>query len=158
VPVDRVAVYEPPYDVAPPVVTAGSDLQRTGLAAELAQLAADGPVGAAASRFLAQLGTPPEGIEQIRRSPHWSGMTAIEHTLAYDLTVVGEGPVPTERFGSISVPVLVLVGAGGWEWIRAAGAAVAEAVPHGTLREVPGQGHDVSPEALASALLDFLAG
>lgn len=97
-------------------------------------------------------------MEHLRQSPHWSGMTAIEHTLAYDLTIVGDDGVPAGRFGRIAVPVLVLVGGDGWDWIRAAGAAVAEAVPHGTLQELPGQGHDVSPDALAGALLAFLAG
>lgn len=167
-PVERVAAYEPPYEVAPADVDLATtepggpdgpaELPRTGLAAELARLAAQGPPGAAATRFLAQLGMPPQALEHIRQSPHWAGMTAIEHTLAYDLTVVGEDGVPAERFGRIGVPVLVLVGGDGWDWIRAAGAAVADAVPQGRLAEVPGQGHDVAPDALAGALLPFLDG
>lgn len=151
-PVTRVAVYEPPYSVA-------DDSDPTpGLAADLRELASTGPAGSAATRFLTDVGTPPGVVEQIRHSPDWPGMVSVEHTLWYDMTLLGDGGVPIPMLGRITVPVLVLAGGAGWDWVRASGAVVADSVPDGVYRELEGEGHGVSPEALAPALLEFFGG
>jgi hypothetical protein len=42
--------------------------------------------------------------------------------------------------------------------MRNAARAVAEALPNGQFRSLAGQGHDISPEATAPVLVEFLSG
>jgi pimeloyl-ACP methyl ester carboxylesterase len=82
-------------------------------------------------------------------------MLAVAHTLAYDITLLGDSRVPAERLARISVPTLALAGDAGSGWMADAARAVAQTVPDGQFGLLAGQGHDVAAEALTPVLVDF---
>ena len=94
----------------------------------------------------------------MREMPIWRGMEAVAHTIAYDGRIVGDTmagkPPARERFATVTAPTLVLVG-GTTPWLTDGGHALAEALPHGSLRRLDGQTHDVAPDVLAPAVMDF---
>lgn len=148
--ITRLAVYEPPYML---------DEDREGPPDDLAvrvQAAVDtGHPEQAAELFLADL--PAEVIEMIKQSPDWPRMVGVAHTLPYDLAVVGDGPVPTERLATITVPTLAMAGGASPAWFRNTAAAVAAAIPGGQRVTVEGQDHGVADDAIAPVLIDFLS-
>jgi pimeloyl-ACP methyl ester carboxylesterase len=73
-----------------------------------------------------------------------------------------EGPAPEDPavLGAISVPVLVLLGTDTKPLAATSARYVADHVPGARVHEIPGAGHAAPlthPEALAEALIDFLA-
>ncbi|MFC4053623.1 alpha/beta fold hydrolase [Actinomadura syzygii] len=68
----------------------------------------------------------------------------------------GGGAVPEEMLREVAVPVLVLDGGDSPAWMRDIAARTAELLPAGTHRTLPGQTHDVAPDALAPVLSEFL--
>jgi pimeloyl-ACP methyl ester carboxylesterase len=87
-------------------------------------------------------------------------MEAVAHTIAYDGAIVGDSmsgkPLSPDRFAAVTVPALVLVG-GTTPWLNDGGHALAEALPHGQMRQLDGQTHDVAPDVLVPALMDFFS-
>jgi pimeloyl-ACP methyl ester carboxylesterase len=85
--VPRLALYEPPF---------GGDTEKDKqeFAAQRKQLhdsILHGNRGDAAAFFISALGTPPEALDGLRQSPEWPVMVGVEHTLAYDYAVLGDG-------------------------------------------------------------------
>ncbi len=149
VPIERLAVYEPPYVV-------GDDRVRpTGLAAEVdAALAANRP-GEVVAAFMAQtVQPPPAAIAGMRQSPAWPALEALAPTIPYDLTICGDQRVP-ERLGTIAVPTIAVCGLDSPLWARNSTAAVAAQIPGALLEQVPGS-HQVSEVDLAPVLVEFL--
>lgn len=106
--VDRLAVYEVPYNVA------GDWPQRwRRYVEELGALLAEDRRGDAFERFMRPADAPEEAIRSARSSPRWTGLEAIAHALAYDAACLGDGRPPTARLAKISRPTLVATGAGG---------------------------------------------
>jgi hypothetical protein len=56
------------------------------------------------------MGSSDLAIAAARNSPFWSGLQAIEHTIAYDAACMGNYQPPTDRLATISRPTLVLTG------------------------------------------------
>ncbi|WP_318201257.1 alpha/beta hydrolase [Streptomyces sp. SCL15-4] len=153
-PVRRAAVYEVPY----------ADHLADGAAREAAYkekltgALAEGRRGDAVELFLRQTGLGEEMIERARQSPMWAGMESLAPSLAHDDTVMADGLLPRDLLARISVPVLSVAGGASPEWMHRAGQAVAEAVPRGTYRVLPGQTHMVEPDVLGPVLAEFFAG
>jgi pimeloyl-ACP methyl ester carboxylesterase len=77
-------------------------------------------------------------------------------TLAYDAAVLGEDrAVPTALAARLRTPALVMNGSASYPFMRTTARALAEAMPTGRYRELPGQRHDVEAEALAPVLVKF---
>ncbi|GAA2466901.1 alpha/beta hydrolase [Streptomyces macrosporus] len=150
--VTHLVMYEPPYSS-----DEESRRRKAEYTARLTETLAAGRRGDAVELFVRLTGAPSEVVDQLRNSPMWPGCEALAHTLAYDNAVLGDGSPPFERLASVTVPTLVAAGGETWEWMRATARAVADAVPRGEYRELPGQDHDVRPEALAPVLEEFLA-
>jgi pimeloyl-ACP methyl ester carboxylesterase len=82
----------------------------------------------------------------------------VAHTLAYDGAVVADsmsGALPG-RWAGVTAPTLVLDG-GQTPWMTTGADSLAKILPSATRRTLDGQGHDVAPEILAPALLEFFA-
>lgn len=69
---------------------------------------------------------------------------------------VGDRSLPAELIASVTIPALVISGEQSPPFLRAGARAVAEALPNGRLSSLAGQGHDISPEATAPIMAEFL--
>jgi pimeloyl-ACP methyl ester carboxylesterase len=153
--VAKLAMYEVPYDDDP-----ASRAPWAKYLADLSEALGAGRHGDAIALFMAYVGMPAEQIEAIRQAPFWGPTEAIAPTLAYDHTAI-LGPdkaVPVERARMLSVPALVLYGGAGEAFIAETAKTLAAAIPDAELRVVPGEGHQVSPTALAPFLVGFFLG
>ena len=104
-------------------------------------------------------GVPAEAVAGMRQAPFWSGMTALAHTLPYDVALHGpRQSMPADRLRRITAPTLVLHGDATDAYLRAAAEAVAAVIPGAQHTVVPGQDHGVlhHPQALVPALVPFL--
>ncbi|MEU6510381.1 MULTISPECIES: alpha/beta hydrolase [unclassified Streptomyces] len=153
-PLRRAAVYEVPYA---DFLQGGAEREAV-YKEQLNRALSDGRRGDAVELFLRLTGLGEEMIQGARQSPMWAGMEAVAPSLAYDDAVMGDGLLPRERLAAVSVPVLSVVGGASPEWMHRAAQAVAEAVPQGTYRVLPGQTHMVEPDVLGPVLADFFTG
>ena len=146
----RLAVYEVPYDLGPEAAQRNQAYRE-----RLRGLLAQGRRGDAVELFMRLAGAADEDVAEARGSPHWPGLEALAHTLAYDAACYG--PPPVDRLATITQPTLVLTG-GGAEFFELAADAVAAALPSAERVVVEGQGHVADPRAVAAALQRFFGG
>jgi pimeloyl-ACP methyl ester carboxylesterase len=144
VPWRALALYEPPF------TGPKQDYTR-----DLTELLAAGRRGDAVERFMALVGMPAGAIAGMRGSPAWPAFEAIAPTLAYDDAALGDGSVPKDEAAMVKVPTILIDGGASPATLRDATTAVAEAIPQAQRKTLPGQTHDVSPDALAPALIEF---
>jgi pimeloyl-ACP methyl ester carboxylesterase len=142
-------VNEPPYVPGPGTSPQTADA--------LAELVARGNRDEAVERFLRSTGVPDAMLAQMRASPAWQPLLDLAHTLPYDVRVLNEGRVPTERLGQIPCPVLATTGSLSAPWALDAVRAVAAAVPDGEYRTLEGQAHAIAPDVLAALLRERFA-
>lgn len=146
VPVHKLVVYEPPFTQGPSFAFAD----------KLQQMVAEGRTSDAAASFLELMGTPPEGLEQMKAGPYWQHMEAFAPTLSYDVRLCNDGAVPVKRLANISAPSLALAGGDSPAWAVDVAKAIAEAMPNGRFRVLEGQSHGVADEVLIPLLTEFL--
>jgi pimeloyl-ACP methyl ester carboxylesterase len=150
-PVTRLVAYEPPY-----VDDSG---QRGGAAHEgqLTQLLAEGNRGGAVKYFMKDMvGLPAPVVVMMRLMPWiWRKLEAVAHTLPYDAAVMTAFRIPRARFASIRVPSLVMNGAKTDRRLQEAVQTIVEAIPAAHHRELPGQTHNVKPDVLTPAVVEF---
>jgi alpha-beta hydrolase superfamily lysophospholipase len=151
----KLALYEPPFivdDSRPPVPN--------DLATQLNELISAGRRGEAVERFLTKgVGETSEAVAATRAMPIWARLEAVAHTLAYDATIMGGGnSLPAERLAGVATPTLVIDGGASPDWMHNAAQATAAALRDAQQRTLEGQGHEVSPEAVAPVLEEFFGG
>ena len=154
-PIGRLALYEPPFivgDLRAPVPPDYPERLRALLRAERK--------GDAVALFLTEAaGLSPEQVAHMRAASFWAATEAVAHTLLYDAAIMGEnmhgGNFPPRTFAGVHVPALVLDGGASPAWARHAVQAVANALPLGERRTLPGQDHSADPDVLAPVLVDF---
>ncbi|MFJ6850094.1 alpha/beta fold hydrolase [Streptomyces sp. NPDC091271] len=151
-PVDLLAVYEPPYTPGP----AGL-LYKSRCTALLHRLLAAGDRGGAVELYLSRTGVPETTIARMRRAPLWSGLEAVAHTLAYDDALLGDGSVPAGRLASVTARTLVVTGGFSTEQAHRSTLALAAAIPRARHRTLTGQTRELAPHAIAPVLADFFA-
>jgi len=148
---EKVALYEPPF------VKNGGPVAPDDYLSRLEALTAAGRRGDAVELFLTQaVQMPAEVVAQMRRAPFWPSLEALGHTVIYDATIVDRCS-SLGRFAEVAARTLVLAGASSPPWMRNAASALAASLPRGEHRLLEGQTHDVAPEVLARALLEFFA-
>ena len=149
--VDKVVAYEPPY-----VDDSG---RRGGAAYEghLERLVAAGHRGGAVKYFMKDMvGAPAAIVVMMRLMPWiWRKLEAVAHTLPYDAAVMTAFKIPRARFASIGVPALVMNGTKTDPRLREAAQAIVDAIPAARYRELAGQTHNVKPDVLAPAVVEF---
>jgi len=153
-PISKLVMYEPPFrtDDSHPGLPAG-------FAAQLAELASSGRRGDAVALYQTQaVGIPEAVVAQLRNAPFWPGLEAIAHTLAYDAAIIGDLSLPADQAARVSVPALVICGGNSPPFLRNAARAAAAALPSGRVVTLPGQTHDINPQATAPVMAEFLAG
>jgi pimeloyl-ACP methyl ester carboxylesterase len=151
-PATKLALWEPPYILDENARPPADQVE------QYERMIAEGRRGDAAEYFMTKVvRMPPEFVADARTQPWWAGQEAIAHTLAYDARIMGDYSIPTETAGSVGVPTLVLAGGADFPWMRETAQQLADALPDGEVRFLEGQGHDVDPTVLASALKEFFA-
>jgi pimeloyl-ACP methyl ester carboxylesterase len=152
-PVTAVAAYEAPY------VIPGTRELAVDPAGRIKAMVAAGNRAEAVRFWMTDVTAAPPGIlAMMENSPMWPGLQALAHTLPYDLALGGDQGIPVDYLAKITVPVLVLGGAGSPDWFQRTVEATAAAIPGARLVMVPGQGHNVPPEVIAPVLTDFFLG
>jgi pimeloyl-ACP methyl ester carboxylesterase len=152
VPVDNLALWEPPF------VPEGVPKPPADQVQQYETMVAEGRRGDAVEFFMSKVvGLPDEMVAGARSQPWWGATEALAHTLAYDARIMADYEVPLERAAAVKVPTLVLAGGADMPWMRDTAAALADALPNGQARFLEGQGHDVDPGVLAGALRDFFS-
>ncbi|MCF3965274.1 alpha/beta fold hydrolase [Streptomyces fuscigenes] len=149
-PIERVAVYEPPYRADPAEVR-----DRPAYSRRLRALLAEGRRAEAIGQVLAVVGVTPAEVEALRDTEAWPPLLAVAPTLAYDDAVIGTGLVPAGRLAGVTAPALVMDGGASPHAMRAGARAVAASLPRGSHRTLPGQTHAVEPDVLAPVLREF---
>lgn len=75
----------------------------------------------------------------------------------YDAELMGNFSLPLERLQSVRVPTVVIDGGeASMPWIRLACEVVVDTVPGAEHRTLEGQPHNVSTDAIAPVVVDFL--
>jgi pimeloyl-ACP methyl ester carboxylesterase len=149
--ITKLALYDAPFAV-------GDDIPRPPkeLAGQLAKLVASGRRGEAVELFQTKMVRIPEQVvAQFRHAPFRPALEAIAHTLVYDASIVGDQELPRGQLPSIKTPTLVVYGGESPAFMGNSSTALAKALPHGQVRALDGQSHDIVPSALAPVLLEF---
>ena len=126
----------------------------------LADLVAQGRRADAVRTFMRTVGVPAPVVLLMPLMPAWKRMTAVAHTLPYDLSIVighqqGQ-PLPVGYYAQVTSETLVIAGGKSPTYMRNAQAAIARAVPHARLETLPGQTHMIKPKVVAPVLTAFL--
>lgn len=153
--ITRLALYEPPMavdDTRPPLQDDFVD--------RIAELVSSGRRGDAVELFLTEgVCVSAETVALIRQAPVWVAFEAVAPTLEYDGAIVADTmlgkPLPTTRWASATMPILVLDGDQSPLWARSAVSALVAVLPDARRRTLEGQTHQFDPEVLAPALQEF---
>lgn len=154
--IKKLAVYEAPYIVDGGIAPIPEDY-----VARLNELVASGRRGDAVKMFMRTVGTPGFFIVLMQVMPVWAKLKSVAHTIANDITIMGEGqrgkPFPAGRWASVRMPALVMDGGKSPAWMRNSARAVAEALPNARHRTLEGQTHMVKATIHAPVLREFFA-
>jgi pimeloyl-ACP methyl ester carboxylesterase len=155
VPIDRLVCYEAPYILDDTRAPNPPDV-----AESLRALVEDGRRGEAVKAFMTMVGAPRVMVAVMPLLPVWRKLTAVAHTLPYDLSFTvpfQQGrPLPEGHFAGVTAPTLVIAGGRSPAHLRNAQAAVADQLPAGRLLTLPGQTHLVKARVTAPVVAEHL--
>ena len=141
-PIRKLLMYEAPYVPTP----AGGKTAAQHAEALWALVRAD-KRGAAVRYFMCDTVGMPKLIGWLfALMPMWPKLTAVAHTLPYDLTVMADVDILGPRVRGLKVPTMVAGGAKSPAPLQQAVSRVAAAIPGSTLKWVDGQTHDLKAE------------
>jgi pimeloyl-ACP methyl ester carboxylesterase len=150
--ITKLAMFEPPYVAE----DSPANCPPADAVAKLTELAASGRRGDAVEYFMVDvMRIPAQFVTPMRDTPMWPGLEKEAHTLAYDITLLGDWLVPRERVAGLTLPTLVMDGENSPPMLRNAVQAVADALPNARRVTIAAQGHDVAPATIASVLTEF---
>jgi len=156
-PIDRLALYEVPLIIDD--THAPHDLD---LPARLGSLVQGGDRGGAVRLFLRTVGAPAAMVAVMRLLPLWKKLTAVAHTLPYDLAMVianEQGrPLPEGLYDAVPQPTLVIAGSKSPTYLQNGQAALADAVPDAHLETIRGQTHMIKAKVTAPVVARHLLG
>jgi pimeloyl-ACP methyl ester carboxylesterase len=145
--IDRLAVYDVPYDVAD-----GAAARNDAYREQLRSALTEGRRGDAVELFMRLAGSTDDEIAGARSSSFWPGVEGLAPTLAYDAELYGSPP--TDRLATIQQRTLVVSGPDR-SFFGPAGDAVAASLPNAERLVVEGQGHVADPKVVAPILERF---
>jgi pimeloyl-ACP methyl ester carboxylesterase len=147
----KLALYEPPYgaDIAKDKQEYAEEKKKIN------ELVATGKPGNAVAVFIESLGTPPEEVQNMKKSSEWKDMERVGHTLVYDFEVLGDGIVPVDVAKKVAVPTQVMDGEKSFDFMHATADKLQKTIPGSVRKTLRDQTHEPSPEILAPALEEF---
>jgi pimeloyl-ACP methyl ester carboxylesterase len=145
-----------------PVVNADAVAVPPGVAERVDALVAHGNRDAAVETVFREVAMlSDEEVSGLRADPAWEARVAVVHTITRELRVLSEAAFDSERAAQITVPTLLVTGAGSADPSAADVETVAAALPNARIAVLEGQQHvaDVlAPEVFARHLVAFLRG
>ncbi|NOK16821.1 alpha/beta fold hydrolase [Corallococcus carmarthensis] len=151
----RLVLYEPPFPISQPIAREAVERVRTTWKRE-------GPDAAlvAAQHHIFRMLTP-EQLEAFRQTPQWAKQLGMMESFVREISAVADLPMGVERFRAVDTSTLVILGDQSPQVLLAEPAqALAKALPHVSLRVLPGQGHVAhvsAPALLAREVEVFLS-
>ncbi len=157
--VEKLVVYETPFKTDPDAKYPTDDY-----GARLEQIVAEGNPLRAAKHFMRNgIGMPAPLVAVMTLLPTFRKFAANGLTLTFDHAALGEHnmhgrPLEAREWATITCPTVVAYGAKTYPVLKHASKALADALPNASLRELAGQNHNVSPNAIVPLLAQFVAG
>jgi pimeloyl-ACP methyl ester carboxylesterase len=157
--VEKLAIYETPFKTDPQAKYPADDY-----GSRLDEIVATGDRTGAAKHFMRNaIGIPGPLVTVMSLLPMFTGFAANGLTLTFDYAALGDhnmhgSPLRPEEWATVTCPTLVVYGAKTVAGLKHASQALAGVLPNATLRELPGQNHNVSPEAIVPVLTEFVTG
>ncbi|WP_211326199.1 alpha/beta fold hydrolase [Thermosporothrix hazakensis] len=106
------------------------------------------------------VGMPAEHVTAMRNAPMWETFEKVAPTLRYNAAIMGDtmrgNPESMKKWASVSVPTLVMDGGASPWYMQHSAEELANLLPQGQHRRLPGQDHGPSDELLIPALVQFL--
>jgi pimeloyl-ACP methyl ester carboxylesterase len=155
--VEKLAVYETPFKTDPDARYPADDY-----GARLEQIVAEGNPVRAAKHFMRNaIGMPRPLVAAMTLMPMFKTFAANGLTLPFDYAALGDHnmhgrPLQAAEWATVTCPTLVVYGAKTYPVLKHASHALADVLPDATLRELPGQNHDVSAGAIVPVLTEFV--
>jgi pimeloyl-ACP methyl ester carboxylesterase len=151
--IKKLAMYEAPYNDDNDARQAWKTYTK-----QLKDMLAADRRGDAVGLFMMFVGMPADQLDGMRQHPMWPMWEAVGHTLAYDAAAMGEdASVPTGRAARVAMPALIMDGGASYPFMHITATALANAIPNAQHRTLEGQTHEVAPEVLAPALIEFFS-
>ena len=154
--ISRLALYEAPFivdDTRPPLPSEFRSRLKDAVAADRRS--------DAVAMFLKLVGVPGFSVAIMRLMPVWKKLTAVAHTLPYDISIVEPNqhgrPLSAARWARATMPTLAIDGGKSPASMRNGMRALASALPGATYRTLPGQTHMINAKALVPVLTEFFA-
>lgn len=153
--ITKLAVYEPPF-----VVDDSREPPPENIVHQLKDLIAAGRRGDAAETFMIKGSLmPADMVAGMRTQPFWPSVEAVAHTLIYDAMIMEAtmrgGPLPSDRWKSVTIPTLVIYGGVGPAWSRNAAEALIQLLPNAERQTLEGEFHILTPDMLTPVLEKF---
>jgi pimeloyl-ACP methyl ester carboxylesterase len=104
-------------------------------------------------------GIPAEHVARMRTQPSWPNRVAAAHTVVREIRAHNAYRLRPERFTSLTVPTLLLLGSDSPPSEAESTREIAAAIPGARVMTMPGQGHVAmltAPELFAAEVLDFV--
>ena len=155
--VEKLAVYETPFKTDP---DAKYPLDDYG--ARLDEIVARGDAMGAARHFMRNgIGMPGALVRVMPLMPTFKRFAANALTLPFDYAALGDHnmrgrPLQAQEWSTVTCPTLVAYGTKTYPVLKHASRALAEVLPNASLRELPGQSHNVSASAIVPLLAEFV--
>ncbi len=157
--VEQLVLYEIPFKTDPDAKYPTDDY-----GARLQQIVAEGDSTRAAKHFMRNaVGMPGLLVNLMSLTPIFRKFAANGLTLSFDHAALGDHnmhgrPLDAQEWAAVTCPTLVVYGSKTYPALKHASSALANVLPNATLRELPGQNHNVSSRAIVPVLAQFVAG
>jgi pimeloyl-ACP methyl ester carboxylesterase len=102
---------------------------------------------------------PPREMAAMRAGPHWAGRVAAAHTILRELQSVNSYTFEPQRFRSLQIPVLLLVGENSPSRRHLTAEMLQQHLPDSHIRILPRQQHGAmrtAPDLLIHEIVEFL--
>lgn len=151
-PVNRLAIFEPPFTDVP-----GGKPMPAGYQAEVERLVAEDKRAALIKFFMVRMiGMPAMMMPMMRLNPGWKAMLHNAPSLPHDTAVMEGYGFPTVA-RSIRVPTIVMSGDKTFRQLKEPVRLARETIPGARFASLPGQSHDAAAELVAPVLIDFFS-
>jgi pimeloyl-ACP methyl ester carboxylesterase len=155
--VDKLVVYETPFKTDPT-----AKYPRDDYGVRLDEIVAARDRAGAARHFMRNaVGMPAPLVAVMSRTSMFKQFAANGLTLTFDYAALGEdnmhgAPLRAQEWVGVTCPTLVVYGGKTYGGLKHASRALAEVLSDATLRELPGQRHNVAASAIVPVLAEFV--